>query len=256
MKKNLIKASLLMAGFLMVMPSAVKAQDKLEAHASATFTNEYIWRGFDQGQGFAVQPSATLGYKGFALNFWGSTPVTANAASDKREFDINLSYTTGGLTLMVSDYWWGGKNGRYGYYEHDKSGATTDSRHHFEGTVAYNFGESFPLTLSWSTWFAGADAVKFKNGKRAYSTYINAAYNFNLPADVTLTPSVGFTPWEGYYSHSATSSQDKAWFTDLSLKASKNVKVTKNFEIPVFVQTIFSPATDKAFLVGGFTLGF
>ncbi len=102
-----------------------------------------------------------------------------------QEFDINLSYTIGGLGITVTDYWWNGITMPYGDYKHD---------HHFEGTLAYNFGENFPLTLSWSTMFAGGDDNK--DGDRAYSTYINASYNIACPAEITLTPSVGFTPLE------------------------------------------------------------
>lgn len=257
--KKITKIMAVALGTAMIAPATAAAQDKFEVHGSATLTNEYIWRGFDQDHGFAVQPSMTMGYKGLSLNVWGSTPV--EASKDKKEIDINLSYAVPGtgLTVTVSDLWWGGKTGRFGYWKgYDDGGnyAQVDRGHHLEATLAYNFGEKFPLTLSWSTWLAGADARKADSGDRAYSTYINASYAINCPYDVTLTPSVGFTPWEGYYSQSATASQDKAWFTDLSLKASKNVKVTNNFEIPVFLQYIVSPATDKTFFVGGFTLGF
>lgn len=237
----------------MAMPMGAMAQDKLEVHGSATMVNEYVWRGFDQGHGFAVQPSVSLGYQGLTFNVWGSTPMDNDNRS--KEIDLNLSYAvpSTGLTLTVSDLWWGGKDARFGYWK--GQGGDVNKGHHLEATAAYNFGEKFPLTLSWSTWLAGADA-RNNDGDRAYSTYINASYNVNVPGDVTLTPAVGFTPWNGYYSQSATTSQDKAWFTDLSLKASKNIKVTDSFEIPVFLQAIVSPATDKTFFVGGFSLGF
>lgn len=40
--------------------------------------------------------------------------------------------------------------------------------------------------------FAGAD--KNEEGKLQGSTYINASYQISLPADITLTPAIGFTP--------------------------------------------------------------
>ena len=251
-------------GAALVMPLAANAQDNLEVHGKADFVSDYIWRGFDQNHGFAVQPTLSMGYKGFSLGFWGSTPVSNFAdANTPKEFDINLGYTYKGLTLTITDYWWGGKRGRYGYYEKYGHDGDVNGGHHFEGTVAYNFGESFPLTLSWSTWFAGADAFKISNDpdakeKRCYSTYINASYNFSLPADITLTPSIGFTPWESYYSHSATNEEkwDNGAVTDISLKASKDVKVNDNFSIPVFVQATVAPVVDQTYLVAGFSLGF
>lgn len=257
MKRNLMCMAAAM-GMAFAMPLVANAQDNLEVHGKADFVSEYIWRGFDQNQGFAVQPTLSLGYKGFMLNAWGSTPVSNFAEkTTPKEFDINLCYMYKGLCLTVSDYWWGGKKQPYGYYK--KNGYNgVDGGHHFEGTIAYSFGEKFPLTLSWSTWFAGADAMKISNGKRTYSTYINASYNVSLPADITLTPSLGFTPWESYYSHSASneSKYDNAAVTDISLKASKEVKVNDNFSIPVFVQATVAPVVDQTYLVAGFSLGF
>lgn len=129
-------------------------------------------------------------------------------------------------------------NQLYGHYK--------DS-HFFEGTLAYCFGDSFPLTFSWSTMFAGAD--KNVEEKLQGSTYINTSYPISLPADITLTPAIGFTPWTGYY-------HNKAAFTDISLKANKDIKVTEQFSIPVFVQAIVTPVYDRTYLVAGFSLEF
>jgi len=52
---------------------------------------------------------------------------------------------------------------------------------------------------------------------------INASYNIACPEEITLTPSVGFTPWKGMYD------ADGAAFTDIALKASKNINITDHF---------------------------
>lgn len=249
-----------MAALICLSATAVsRAQDQLEIHGKMDFVSSYIWRGIDQNHGFAIQPSLTLGYKGFALGAWGSTPLSNfSDPENAREFDLCLSYTFKGLTLSVTDYWWGGQSGRYGYYNQPSDNSYIDGHHHFEGTIAYYFGDKVPLTLSWSTWFAGADALK-KNGKRAYSSYINASWNLSLPAGIQLTPSIGFSPWESYYSHHPrvkTSRQNKPALTDISLKAATELKVNDHFSIPVFVQVIASPAYDHSTITGGFSLGF
>lgn len=258
--RDLLSKGIVMAGCIACLPLTAQAQDSLEVHGKADFVSSYIWRGIDQNHGFAVQPSLSLGYKGLTLSAWGSTPISNfSDPNNAREFDLSLSYTWKGLTLAVTDYWWGGQSGRYGYYDQATDNDFIDGHHHFEGTVAYYFGEKVPLTLSWSTWFAGSDAKRYKNGKRAYSTYISAAYDIALPKDITLTPAIGFSPWESYYSHNARvkdSKQDKATLTDISLKASKDIKVNDRFSIPVFVQAIVSPAYDHSCLVAGFSLGF
>lgn len=66
----------------------------------------------------------------------------------------------------------------------------------------------------------------------------------------TLTPSVGFTPWKGMYD------ADGAAFTDIALKASKNINITDHFSLPLFVQAIVSPSFDKTYLIAGLSIGF
>lgn len=261
MKTRFLTAKgLAVLGCTLFTPARLMAQDTLEVHGKADFVSSYIWRGIDQNHGFAVQPSLTLGYKGFTLSAWGSTPISNfSDPNNAREFDLSLSYAYKGLTVLVTDYWWGGQSGRYGYYSQASDDNYIDGHHHFEGTLSYYFGEKLPLTLSWSTWFAGSDAKKYKNGKRAFSTYLNAAYDVLLPMDITLTPAVGFSPWESYYSHNSrvkVSKQDKAAVTDITLKATKDIQVNERFSIPVFVQAIVSPAYDFSGLVAGFSLGF
>ena len=233
MRKNLKKVVLVLA---LLLPGVIKAQE-FSVTAKADFVSDYIWRGAYQNSGFSVQPTLGLSYGNLSLSAWGSQSLTKTDGA--QEFDINLSYTIGGLGITVTDYWWNGITMPYGDYKHD---------HHFEGTLAYNFGENFPLTLSWSTMFAGGDDNK--DGDRAYSTYINASYNIACPAEITLTPSVGFTPWKGMYD------ADGAAFTDIALKASKNINITDHFSLPLFVQAIVSPSFDKTYLIAGLSIGF
>lgn len=230
------------------LPTAASAQDKVTVNGNVDVVNNYVWRGLDQNSGVSVQPTLGLSYKDLSLSAWGSQSLTNNADRDVQEFDLNLSYSLGALTATITDYWWGGLHKPYGYYKQGPADNPIDGGHHFEATVGYNFGNKLPLTLAWSTWFAGAD-VRTDSQKRCYSTYISAAYNIACPADVNLTPSVGFTPWKGYY-------HDKAAFTDFSLKASKSIAISDKFSMPVFVQAIASPINDHVYLVAAVGFGF
>ena len=174
--------------------------------------------------------------------------MTNSKVHDVQEFDINLGYTYKGLTVMISDLWWGGLHNPYGYYKEGPADNRLDGGHHFEGTLSYYFGDKVPLTLSWSTWFAGAD-MRTDSGKRCFSSYISASYNIACPFDVTLTPSVGFTPWKGYYYNNAA-------FTDVSLKAARSIELSSRFSLPLFVQVIVSPIQDHVFFVSGAGIGF
>lgn len=243
---KIIFASIL--GAALTLSSAASAQEKVTVNGNIDLVNNYVWRGMDQNSGFSVQPTLGLSYKGFTLSAWGSQSLTNNAERDVQELDLNLSYSIGGLSATLTDYWWGGLHNPYGYYKQGPADNPVDGGHHFEATLAYNFGDKFPLTLAWSTWFAGAD-LRTEGGNRSYSTYINASYDIACPADVTLTPSVGFMPWQGYY-------HDKAAITDISLKASKDVALSDKLSLPIFVQAIASPVNDHVYLVAGAGIGF
>jgi hypothetical protein len=89
-----------------------------------------------------------------------------------------------------------------------------------------------------------------KDGKRAYSSYFEAIVPFKL-ATVDWAATAGAVPY-------ATTSYND-WtsgfaVTNVSLKASKDIKITDTFSIPVFAELATNPCTQKAYLVFGFTL--
>ena len=242
------KLFLLLFGAAIMISTAASAQEKLTVTGNIDLVNNYVWRGMDQNSGFSVQPTLGFSYKNVALSAWGSQSLTNSAERDVQEFDIILAYSVGAFTASVTDYWWGGMHNPYGYYKQGPADNSIDGGHHFEATLSYGFGRKVPVSLSWSTWFAGAD-VRTDSNKRCYSTYVSASCDISCPAGVTLTPSIGFTPWKGYY-------HDKAAFTDVSLKASKSIDVSGKISMPLFVQAIASPINDHVYLVAGIGLGF
>lgn len=93
----------------------------------------------------------------------------------------------------------------------------------------------------------GFNSDKKANGDRCFSTYIEAGYDFSVKG-VDLTASLGVTPWTGLYHREGTNGFD---VSSVSLKASKEIKVTDSFDLPLFVQCIFSPNQDNVYLVVG-----
>ena len=223
----------------LVLSSTAIAQDKgIEATIQADFVSQYIWRGLDAGS-VAVQPTLGIDYKGLSLSAWGSYGLTN--PDDTKEFDLTLAYTTGGFNIGITDYWFsvgGDPDGRY--FKYDAHG----TNHVFEANIGYDFG---PLSLQWFTNFAGNDGVN-KDGKRAYSSYVEANVPFRLAA-CDWTAMAGAVPY-------ATSSYGTSGFavTNLALKATKDIKVTDSFSIPVFAQVVGNPCSQKAYFIFGFTL--
>ena len=222
----------------LVLSSTALAQDSVETTIKGDFVNEYIWRGLKLGD-VAVQPTLGVGYKGLSLTAWGSYGLTNK--DDVKEFDLTLGYTIGGLNIGITDYWFSeglDPDGRY--FKYDAHG----TNHVFEATVGYDFG---PLALAWYTNFAGNDGTN-KSGKRAYSSYFEVDVPFRL-ATVDWTATAGAVPY-------ATTSYGTNGFavTNLSLRATKDIRITDSFSIPIFGQLTGNPCSQKAYLVLGFTL--
>ena len=236
-KKRMKKIVLFALGMAMSMTTF--AQDEVETTISADVVSSYIWRGQDLGSA-AVQPTFGVAYKGLSLSAWGSYGLVNPA--DTKEFDLTLGYTIGGLNIGITDYWFdrGGLDPDGRYFKYDAHG----TNHVFEANIGYDFGFA---SLQWFTNFAGNDGTN-KDGKRAYSSYFEAVVPFKL-ASVDWTATAGAVP-------SYTTSYGTSGFavTNLSLKATKEIKVTDSFSIPVFGQVVGNPCSQYAYLVLGLTL--
>ena len=232
MKKIVFMAMMIATGL------SATAQDEIETTVGADIVNQYIWRGQDLGD-VSLQPTLGIGYKGLSLTAWGS--VGLSDFLDTKEFDLTLAYTVGGFNIGITDYWFDAgldPDGRY--FKYDAHG----TNHVFEANVGYDFGVA---SLQAYTNFAGNDGTN-KDGKRAYSTYVELAAPFKLAA-VDWNAAVGVVPF-------ATTSYATTGFavTNVSLKATKDIKVTDSFSIPVFGQVVANPCSQDAYLVFGFTL--
>jgi hypothetical protein len=187
----------------------------------------------------SLQPTLGIGYKGLSLSAWGSVGLTN--PDDLKEFDLTLAYTTGGFNIGITDYWFSaGAEPEGRYFKYDANA----TNHIFEATIGYDFGFA---SLQWYTNFAGNDGVN-KDGKRAYSSYVEANVPFKL-ATVDWTATAGAVPYAtDFYG------TDGFAVTNLALKATKDIKVTDSFSIPIFGQVVANPCSQKAYLVLGFTL--
>ena len=205
---------------------------------SGDIVSSYIWRGQDLGSA-ALQPTLGIEYKGLSLSAWGSYGFAD--PQDTKEMDLTLSYTTGGLTIGVTDYWFNtGLDPENRYFKYDAHA----TNHVFEATAGYDFGL---FALQWYTVFAGNDGTN-NDGKRAYSSYLEANVPLRL-ASVDWTAAAGIVPF-------ATDLYGTNGFavTNLSLKATKDIRITDSFSIPIFGQIVANPCAQKAYLVFGITL--
>ena len=229
---------LFLAGLLLTVAAAAEAQEEVETTIAADVVNQYIWRGQDLGN-VSLQPTLGVSYKGLSLTAWGSVGLTEPA--DTKEFDLTLAYTVGGFNIGITDFWFNaGLDPESRYFKYDAHG----TNHLFEANIGYDFGVA---SLQWYTNIAGNDGAN-KDGDRAYSSYLEANVPFRL-GGAEWTATAGAVPF-------ATTSYGTTGFavTNLALKATKDIKVTDSFSIPVFGQVVANPCSQKAYLVFGFTL--
>lgn len=223
---------------------AVRAQDegKGDFTLNADFVSSYVWRGLYLS-GTSIQPEMGLSVGNFRIGAWGSVDV---GGWGYKEVDLFASYTFGNFSAGLFNYWADGEDAYY-YFDYSKT-----TQHQLELNLSYSFEK---LTLGWNTMIAGKD--KYLNDKseekRAYSTYIEASYSFSVK-DVKLDAAIGASPWKSsvmYNKWWKGGQTDGFAVINMSLKASKEIKITNNYSLGLFGQLAFNPAKEDAFFVFG-----
>ena len=225
----------------MAMNMTTFAQDEIETTISGDIVSSYIWRGQNLGS-TALQPTLGVSYKGLSLTAWGSTSLVN--PDDTKEFDLTLAYTIGGFNIGITDYWFdrGGLDPEGRYFKYDAHG----TNHVFEANIGYDFGFA---SLQWYTNFSGNDYMT-EDGKRAYSSYAEVSVPFKL-ASVDWTATASVLPYKTDFYNGGTSGFA---VTNLALKATKDIKITDTFSVPIFGQVVANTCTQKAYLVLGLRL--
>ena len=208
MKKTLLILALTLLG-VSACPFRAYAEDReyeelgLTFEVGADWVSSYLWRGQNVG-GMAIQPMVSLDWKGLYVSGW------ANIGADNWSFeelspelDITIGYDNFGLAVDLTHlYYFGGDPyfGKGGFKAQEQTTSSTMEVH--AGFHVGDLIEKFPLSLDWYTTIYGDDCYQDENGEwhRAWSTYIQVGYQFELPLGMTLDTRVGLTPWRGMYS--------------------------------------------------------
>ena len=246
--KNLMKiVMLVLLTGMFILPlnaqeeKTVQEDKKVEFKVSGDVVSSYVWRGA-YNAGASVQPTLGLGIGGFSFTAWGSKEISG----PHKEIDFTAAYSFGKVGIAVTDYWWDGEkqsgdvNNKYFHFDNHDTG------HRLEAAVNYTISEKFPLNVAWYTMFWGAD--KRSNDKQNYSSYVELNYPFSVKG-VDLTATMGVSPYD-----SALYGVSSFAVCNLALGATKEIKISKSFSLPIFARVIFDPAHEDAHVVFGFTL--
>lgn len=197
--------------------------------------SRYVWRGTDFGHSPSIQPTVKLSAYRVSFGAWGAF-TTANT-TPLQEADLFLAYTTTNslLTFTVNDYFFPNETvARNHYFNYNEN----ETGHVFEGAVALNPSEKLPLGLLAGYNFYGAD--------KDNSIYLEASYNLT-GKDIPLNLFCGATTDKGIYG-------TEAGVINLGVKATKEIKVSETFKLPIYTSVITNPQAGNIFIVLGVTL--
>ena len=171
--------------------------------ASASVTSNYIWRGLYVG-GLSAQADVTVGYGGFFANMWWNVGATDWAFTGLNpEVDFSIGFSRWGfqfyyLHMYYFDRYADGTRSHYfDMKNHAPSGGGTTG----EWRMSYRVSNKLPLSILVAMRTFGRDGYLLEDGtlKRAYSTYFELGYDFDLTHDWTLAARVGMTPAKSMY---------------------------------------------------------
>ncbi len=219
----------------------------------ADLVSRYIWRGKDYGNSPAIQSNVSFSVAGFKIGAWGSYGFIYNENSGNyAELDPYISYTWKWFTVGVTDYFFPNGltpnyNNRYFNYDSRQTG------HAFEGCITFTGPEKFPVQVFAGTLFYGADKEKDSTGVYGlgtgnnYSTYFEVSFSLTVKG-IGVKPFVGGIPfgsgWYGPY----------GGVLNAGLTVSKSIRISKEYDLPVFTSFITNPQGQSVFLVFGASL--
>jgi hypothetical protein len=202
---------------------------------TADLVSSYTWRGSMATASPTPNFQPTLAYvKGnFEIGVWGSTDFLGSY----KEIDTYVTYTTGHIKFLLTDYDWNFNHSNYFNYRNSETG------HMFEGTIGFTGTDAFPVSVTWNTMFYGFDKKSDDSTKQAFSTYIELGYSRGSASFF-----FGFTPWPGFYNNYGITAFDdgahKKTFSIVSIGASvtKALKITDAFSLPLKATLVINPS--------------
>lgn len=220
----------------LISPLAANAQS---VSVGADFVNRYVWRGFDFGESFSIQPSLSIVSGGFEVGSWASYSVSADGAG-ANEHDLWIAYTVetasaGTFGFGLTDYYFPTPDGE-SFFNYDGDG---EGSHIIEPFVSYEAPGGFPISIL---------AAIIAHNDPDNSLYVEAGLPFEL-GGTSMAFTFGVAAGE-----SAFYAVESASVINMSLAAAKELKITDSFSLPISASYILNPTHERSFLVFGCSL--
>jgi len=196
--------------------------------------SNYIWRGFKVSDAPITDVDMHYNFtksKSLEVGVWGGTSFTG----DYKEFDYYVSYTKPTYSFSIWDV-----NNFSDFPNVDLFNYNPGSTSHFiDVRAGYKFGNSFPLSVDWTTIILGRDTHPTSNGNVAnnYSNYVELGYRFFKFETSELHVFVGggfaFGRQENFYG-------SKPNVVNTGITLNKDLIVFK-YHLPIAATAMFNP---------------
>jgi hypothetical protein len=231
---------------IVVYLSNSEAQD-LSLKINTDLVSRYIWRGLNVNNQPNIQPAVTFEYTRFKLGLWGSYGLNNQNLSDEnysvsQEIDTWLGYSFKfdnrfSIGIIFTDYYYPVGGQKICNFKSKGAGA-----HTIEGELNIIGPESFPLSLG--------GYINIYNDK-GNNIYIQTDYSLHMK-EVELEffagAAVGSQDNSGYYG------TEKFNVINVGIKASKQIKITADFSLPIYCSYILNPQVEISYLVFGISI--
>lgn len=233
------------------VPSTLLAENCISLEPGADFVSRYVWRGLMINEAPNVQPYITLGVGGFEFGTWGSSILSTTNESDdyfvfSHELDLwaGYSYTLNsgiGIGVILTDYYFPNAGIEFGNFNnHDNEDGP--GAHTLEAGLTLSGPEKVPIGIS-AFMNVYNDSGKNTYFQLDYSTSIN-----DIGLDLVIGATTGSTDNPDYYG------ADDFSLINIGCTVNKEIKITDDFSLPVFVNYTINPLNDIGYLVFGLSL--
>ena len=218
-------------------------EEKPTGDFTVTAMSQYFWRGYELSRNsIVIQPSMTVGYKGFSANIWGNldtkpySPATASYTGTWNETDLTLSYSkTLGLFNVGGGYIY------YSLASLNKDAADRDDSQDLFATVSLNTLLTPTLTLykeidHYRNWYFLLGISHLFELNKVVSLKLAATASYLLSTDAEKYPK---------FDGNALPTNDKfSNFHDGTVSASLPIKATDRITITPTLSYIFPLTSD------------
>jgi hypothetical protein len=228
MKKTLLIVTSLF--LLLAIAPFAHAQEEEESNwdTGLDIYSSYIWRGAKFGSGPAFQPYLSFATGGFEIGGWGSVSASSDEAL---EMDLYASYSIGGFSIGVTDYYFGG------------DWTSFNLNHFIEPSLSFGIGD-----FSIAGYYMFLPGTEDEDGNELTSfgsegdMYFEAAYSFKH-VDITLGAGDGQYTSDGDFT-----------VCNIGIGTSKEIQITEKFALPVSGAVILNSSTGGFFITAGISL--